>query len=805
MTRTLSIIITILLIILTVFLLLGLMFGWYNLSDSDDKSDKSGLILIDGDLDSSNNLEILGSGGYSDTIVFNEDLCTTSATCGDDSGSNGGGGDDKDSEDPECTLSSDCGTNYYDDNYCWFGNSYHVFNYFTCDNECNEHTRIEKIEDCLVGCDDATGNCNVVECTDDTECGNLQICDVPNTYQCVDVECVDNTDCDDSDDSTQDLCIGAGNVDSYCEYTPITCNINADCGFDDFIEGSFCQENDDVFQNYLAWICMNPGTVDSTCTFDLTPTLTEDCNDLTETCFEGVCHTISCFDDLGCDDGLDLTHDSCVNPGQADSYCDNPPITCHDDSICDDNDDFTVGTCLNPGQLDSSCEYTDIDCSNDLNCGTDGFFGNGVCTLGDIFKDYLTWTCVNPGTVDSTCGSATTPQLFETCTDDCVSGVCGNIACFGDIDCDDSDNLTLDTCLNPGQLNSSCEYTPVSCTLAIDCGLNDYVGDRFCTGEDVFQDFKTFTCLDPGTPFSSCTDNIAPQIVEDCIGATICNAGAGTCVKRCVDFDRDGYDNCTLIEPDDDGLEFDCDDGDDTIYPGAPEILDGKDNDCDGDFDEDINIAPIFGGSTIVSYHSGHMDSGLLTHTTPSSSDRLLIVSIHADDLNRTGDVSSVIYDGIVLSKIDSIHAYEHSVRGNHHTSMWYLVNPPTGNHNVEVEWTHNVDGYVIAALNYNNVSQVDPIGTSTHRYGDGSTQSVGIVTSSDNSIILAALSNDKDENHFSPMNGVTEIYDQPDGEDLSTTGGQKDAPTAGSYSIGWTAPSEEWGIVAVEIKGVSF
>src|SRR5262249_7863069 len=53
----------------------------------------------------------------------------------------------------------------------------------------------------------------------------------------------------------------------------------------------------------------------------------------------------------------------------------------------------------------------------------------------------------------------------------------------------------------------------------------------------------------------------------------------------CVDRDGDGSFTCAR---DCDGLlcKIDCDDDDPAIYPGATEICDGKDNNCDGRIDE---------------------------------------------------------------------------------------------------------------------------------------------------------------------------------------------------------------------------
>ena len=59
--------------------------------------------------------------------------------------------------------------------------------------------------------------------------------------------------------------------------------------------------------------------------------------------------------------------------------------------------------------------------------------------------------------------------------------------------------------------------------------------------------------------------------------------GVCGCGTPDIDSDGDGYTSC----------QGDCDDNDPSIYPGAPEICDGKDNDCDGEVDEGCGLPAV--------------------------------------------------------------------------------------------------------------------------------------------------------------------------------------------------------------------
>lgn len=72
-------------------------------------------------------------------------------------------------------------------------------------------------------------------------------------------------------------------------------------------------------------------------------------------------------------------------------------------------------------------------------------------------------------------------------------------------------------------------------------------------------------------------DQTYPGATEVCDGKD--NDCDGNLPAKEEDADYDGYRGC--------GTNEDCDDDDDAVYPGAPEICDGKDSDCDGDIEDD--------------------------------------------------------------------------------------------------------------------------------------------------------------------------------------------------------------------------
>jgi hypothetical protein len=121
-------------------------------------------------------------------------------------------------------------------------------------------------------------------------------------------------------------------------------------------------------------------------------------------------------------------------------------------------------------------------------------------------------------------------------------------------------------------------------------------GPEICDGKDNDCNGKTdegfdadgdgyFVCK-RGDQAADCNDknkDVHPGATEVCNGVDDNCDGAA---DEGMDKDGDGFYECAEPAADGGSIPKDCDDADKTSYPGATEVCDGKDNDCNGKVDD---------------------------------------------------------------------------------------------------------------------------------------------------------------------------------------------------------------------------
>jgi hypothetical protein len=370
-------------------------------------------------------------------------------------------------------------------------------------------------------------------------------------------------DCDDSNGA-----VNPGATET-CNSEDDNCNSTVDEGFDSDNDGySVCQgdcdDGDPAINAGASEICNG---VDDDCDSQTDEGLDTD-SDGDGHFAAGSCSAPA--DD--CDDAVPTTYTG------APELCNGVDDDCNgvadDDGLIDSDGDghYPLGSCSSPADdcddteasiysgAPELCNGLDDDCDgallvDEMDVDGDGF---GVCD-GDCDDNNID---VNPGesevcnAIDDNCNSSV-DEGFDKDGDSYSS-------CSGD--CDDNNGD-----INPGEVEI-CNGADDDCNGTVDDQLSD----------DVDNDghYALGSCLTPADDCADLDPDVYPGAPEICNGEDDdCNGLIDD--DGLVDGDGDGHypvGSCT--SPADD-----CDDASSLVYPGAPEVCNGLDDDCDGAVD----------------------------------------------------------------------------------------------------------------------------------------------------------------------------------------------------------------------------
>ena len=319
------------------------------------------------------------------------------------------------------------------------------------------------------------------------------------------------------------------------------CFQSSDCGTEGFTGNLFCQ-NGNVYQDYVAYTCNNAGTTSSSCSSSTESRLISSCSN---GCSNGQCVTSGDIEDTGwkspsSNKGIDA-YPQYAWTNAANAYASDNVYATALQGDGKMHSWYNFGLSVPAGATIKGIEVS-VEAKTDTNpgCGSNTKIALGLTKNKNNFIGYGVTPTLTSSDVVYTLGGPTDLWLTTWSPSDFgtdfgvsyVTGICG------------STNPTTLYSIDQIRIKVYYSLVPPQCTQNSDCGTNGLIGGLFCQSENVFQNYITYSCNNPGMAESYCSNSNSFQLIQNC-GLSYCNDFGGDYCKADgnVYHSRTCYDN----------------------------------------------------------------------------------------------------------------------------------------------------------------------------------------------------------------------------------------------------------------------